>query len=152
MQGNSPSVDLGAGRRDDHQAWADWARIGAIIAVASIHVLGPVSIGGPLSGTPFWWAVNTLKGFPHTARLYGSLDDKGRTAFLEGRLSASSLNASQRTQAASLQPLLPQAMQGFPADSVLLRLLNQRPPPFQAQRPPTISPIAPSRMRVATST
>ena len=80
---------------------------------------------------PFWWAVNTLKGFPHTARLYGSLDDEGRTAFLEGRLSASSLNASQRTQAASLQPLLPQAMQGFPADSVLLRLLFRGSPSYR---------------------
>jgi surface polysaccharide O-acyltransferase-like enzyme len=60
MQGVSPSPALGAGRVDGHQAWADWARIAAIVAVVSIHVLGPVSIGGPLVGTPFWWAVNII--------------------------------------------------------------------------------------------
>ncbi len=72
---------------------------------------------------PLWWAVNALKGFPHTAQFYGSLDDAGRTALLEGRLSPTSLSPSQMAQAASLQPLLAQAMQSFPIDSLSLRLL-----------------------------
>ena len=72
---------------------------------------------------PFWRAVNALKGFPHTAQFYGSLDDARRTALLEGRLPVSALTASQVAQAVSLQPLLPQALQSFPLDSVRLGLL-----------------------------
>ena len=74
---------------------------------------------------PFYGAVTMLKGFPHTAQLYGSLDDAGRTALLEGPLPASALNTPQRTQAVSLQPFLPQAMQRFPTDSVFLGLLSR---------------------------
>ena len=73
---------------------------------------------------PFWLAVTMLKGYPHTAQLYGSLDDAGRTALLEGRLPASALSPSQIAQAASLQPQLPQALQRFPPDLVLLGLLD----------------------------
>ncbi len=73
---------------------------------------------------PFWGAVNVVKGFPHTAQLYGSLDNAGRTALLEGRLPASALSAAQLTQAVSLQPLLPQAMQNVPPDSVFLGLIS----------------------------
>ena len=73
---------------------------------------------------PFWDAVNVVKGFPHTAQLYGSLDNAGRTALLEGRLPASALSAAQLTQAVSLQPLLPQAMQNVPPDSVFLGLIS----------------------------
>jgi len=73
---------------------------------------------------PFWGAVNVIKGFPHTAQLYGSLDNAGRTALLEGRLPASALSAAQLTQAVSLQPLLPQAMQNVPPDSVFLGLIS----------------------------
>jgi len=69
---------------------------------------------------PFYMAINTLKGFPHTMQLYGSLDAGGRTALLEGRLPASALSASQVAQAVALQPQLPQALQNFPADSILL--------------------------------
>ena len=79
---------------------------------------------------PFWWAVNTLKGFPHPAQLYGSLGDEERAALLEGRLSPTSLGASQLTHAASLQPLLPQAMQSFPANSVRLGLLFRGSPSY----------------------
>lgn len=71
---------------------------------------------------PFWWAVNSLKMYPHTARLYGSLDDTGRAALLEGRLSASALGPAQLAEATSLLPLLPHAIQQFPNDSVMLRL------------------------------
>jgi surface polysaccharide O-acyltransferase-like enzyme len=49
-----------AGRVNDHQAWADWARIAAIVAVVSIHVLGPVSFRGSLVGTPFWWLATVI--------------------------------------------------------------------------------------------
>ncbi len=80
---------------------------------------------------PFWQAVNILKGFPHTAQLYGSLGDEGRTALVEGRLSPVSLSAAQLAQAASLQPLLPQAMQSFPMDSVRLRLLFRGSPSYR---------------------
>ncbi|MDQ2798588.1 MAG: hypothetical protein M3Y13_02970, partial [Armatimonadota bacterium] len=71
---------------------------------------------------PFWGLVNRVKGFPHTAQLYGSLDDAGRAALLKGNLPASALSATQLAQAVSLQPLLPQALQAFPPDAVLLRL------------------------------
>ena len=72
---------------------------------------------------PFYLTINFLKGFPHTAQLYGSLNDAARTALLEGRLPASTLGASQMAQAVSLQPLLPQALQNLPADVVWLGLL-----------------------------
>ena len=71
---------------------------------------------------PFWLEVNLFKGFPHTAQLYGSLDDAGRTAFLEERLPASALSPSQLAQAVSLQPFLPEALQHFPPATVLLGL------------------------------
>ena len=71
---------------------------------------------------PFSRVVNTLKGYPHTVQLYSSFDDAGRMALLEDRLSASSLSAAQFAQASSLQPFLPQAMQSFPVDSVMLGL------------------------------
>ncbi len=71
---------------------------------------------------PFSLAVSTLKGYPHTTHLYSSLDDAGRAALLEGRLSASTLSPAQLAEAASLLPMLPQALQSFPADSVLLNL------------------------------
>lgn len=73
---------------------------------------------------PFWLAITMLEGYPLTAQLYGSLDDAGRTALLEGRFPAWTLSAPQLAQAVSLQPQLPQAMQSFPADSVLLGLLD----------------------------
>jgi len=71
---------------------------------------------------PFWMVVITLDRYPHTTHLYGSLDDAGRTALLEGRLPVSALSPAQLAEATSLLPLLPQAMQSFPADSVLLSL------------------------------
>ncbi len=71
---------------------------------------------------PFSMTVLTLKGYPHTINLYGSLDDMGRAALLAGRLPVSALTPAQLAEAASLLPLLPQAMQTFPADSVLLSL------------------------------
>ena len=74
---------------------------------------------------PFWLAITTLKGFPHTAQLYGSLNDAGRTALLEGRLPVSVLSTSQLAQAVLLQPQLPQAMQNYPSDAVLLSLLSR---------------------------
>gem|GEM_PF-1946803 len=80
---------------------------------------------------PFYGAVTMLKGFPHTAQLYGSLDDAGRTALLEGRLPASALNTPQMAQAVSLQPLLPQAMQSFPVKLVFLGLLSRSPASYR---------------------
>jgi len=71
---------------------------------------------------PFSMAVNTLKGCPHTMHLYGSLDNTGRTALLAGQLPASALGPAQLSEAVSLLPLLPSALQSFPADSVLLSL------------------------------
>lgn len=71
---------------------------------------------------PFSLAVNTLKAYPHTTHLYSSLDDVGRAALLAGRLPASTLSPAQLAEAASLLPMLPQALQSFPADSVLLSL------------------------------
>jgi surface polysaccharide O-acyltransferase-like enzyme len=56
----APAAAAMAGRVDDRQAWADWARILAIVAVVSIHVLGSVSFRASLVGTPFWWAVNII--------------------------------------------------------------------------------------------
>ena len=76
---------------------------------------------------PFYGAVTMLKGFPHTAQFYGSLDDTGRTALLEGRLPVSALSTPQFAQAISLQPFLPQAMQSFPVNSVFLGLLSRSP-------------------------
>lgn len=69
---------------------------------------------------PFSQAVEVITKFPHTLQLYSSLDDAGRTALLEGHLSASALSTVQIAQAASLQPRLLQALQDFPPDSVLL--------------------------------
>ena len=73
---------------------------------------------------PFHLAVSMLKGFPHTAQFYGSLDDTGRTALLKGTLPASALSPVQIAQAVSLQPLLLQAMQNYPPDTVLLGLVS----------------------------
>jgi len=78
---------------------------------------------------PFYQTINFLKGFPHTAQFYGSLDDAGRVALLTGRLPVSALSAPQVTQAVSLQPLLPQALQNFPPDSVFLGWLCRPPAP-----------------------
>ncbi len=71
---------------------------------------------------PFFGAADALKRYPHTTHLYGSLDDMGRAALLAGRLPVSALTPAQMAEAASLLPLLPQAMQTFPADSVLMSL------------------------------
>ena len=71
---------------------------------------------------PFYDAINVFKQFPHTVQLYGTLDDTGRTALLEGRLPATALSAAQLAQASSLQPFLPQAMQTGPISSVYLGL------------------------------
>ncbi len=72
---------------------------------------------------PFRFVASALKRLRHTTQLYGSLEDMGRVALLDGRLPASALSASQLTQALSLQPMLPQALQSFPATSVFLGLL-----------------------------
>jgi len=69
---------------------------------------------------PFCMDVVALDRYPHTIHLYGSLEDAGRTALLAGHLPVSTLNPGQLTEATSLLPLLPQALQSFPADSVLL--------------------------------
>ena len=45
-----------------------------------------------------------LKAIHTRADFYGTLDDDRRTALLEGRLPASTLNAAQLTQAISLTP------------------------------------------------
>ena len=71
---------------------------------------------------PFYMEINLFKNFPHTAQLYGSRDDAGRTALLEGRLPTSALSALQLTQVASLQPFLPEALQHFSPATVLLGL------------------------------
>jgi len=63
-----------------------------------------------------------LKGYAHTAHLYGSLDDAERTALLKGHLPVSVLTPGQLAEATSLLPLLPQALQSFPADAVRLSL------------------------------
>ena len=72
---------------------------------------------------PFNPAIAALTGLPHTVQLYAGLDDTQRTALLGGHLPTSALSPSQIAQAISLQPLLPQAMQNFPAASVFLGLL-----------------------------
>ncbi len=71
---------------------------------------------------PFSMTIDTLKAYPHTTHLYNSLDDAGRAALLAGHLPVSTLSPAQMTEASSLLPLLPQALQSFPADSVLLSL------------------------------
>ncbi|MDQ2799415.1 MAG: hypothetical protein M3Y13_07205 [Armatimonadota bacterium] len=74
---------------------------------------------------PFWLAISFLKGFPHTAQLYGSLNDTGRTTLLEGLLPAAALSPAELAEAVSLQPSLPQALQDFPPDAVFLGLLSR---------------------------
>jgi len=69
---------------------------------------------------PFFEATYPMKDCPHTVHLYESLDEAGRAALLAGRLPVSALSPGQLTEATSLIPLLPQALQSFPADSVLL--------------------------------
>ena len=81
---------------------------------------------------PFWMAIMTLNRYPHTIHLYGSLDDAGRTALLVGRLPVSALTPEQLTEATSLLPLLPQALQSLPADSVLLALPDEWSPSSRA--------------------
>ena len=76
---------------------------------------------------PFYLAISVFKGFPHTVQFYGSLDDAGRTALLEGRLPTSALSPSQMGQAVLLEPLLLTAMQNFPPDSVILSLFTGSP-------------------------
>ena len=71
---------------------------------------------------PFNDATSLPKYFSHTVHFYGSLDDAGRTALLGAGLSASTLSPSQLTEAVPLLPLLPQAVQNYPPDAVLLRL------------------------------
>ena len=71
---------------------------------------------------PFEDATSLSKYFSHTVHLYGSLDDAARTALLAGRLPASALSPSQLTEAVPLLPLLPQTVQNYPPDAVLLRL------------------------------
>jgi len=71
---------------------------------------------------PFFQAADALKRYPHTTHLYGSLDDMGRAALLAGRLPVAALTPAQLAEAISLLPPLPQALQSFPADSVLLGL------------------------------
>ena len=80
---------------------------------------------------PFYSAVTVLKGFPHTAQLYGSLDEVGRSTLLAGCLPASALSLSQLAQAAALQPYLPAALQHSPPDSVLLGLLSRSPASYR---------------------
>ena len=100
---------------------------------------------------PFRSAANALKTYPHTVHLYGSLDDTGRTALLEGQLPISALSPAQMEEATSLLPFLPQAMQNFPVASMWLRL----PYPQRAtdrivfgETPPTklemVTPLSPS--------
>ena len=95
---------------------------------------------------PFYGAVVMLKGFPHTAQLYGSLDDTERTALLDGRLPASALSPSQLTQAVSLQPFLPHAMQTFPTDAIRLGLISRSPASYRV----VFGQIPRMRLEVAT--
>ncbi len=80
---------------------------------------------------PFYSAVTVLKGFPHTAQFYGSLDNAGRSALLAGYLPASALSPPQLAQAVALQPFLPAALQHSPPDSVLLGLLARSPASYR---------------------
>ena len=82
------------------------------------------------------WKSTLIKGYPRTAQLYGSLDDAGRTALLAGRLPASALGPSQLAQALSLQPFLPEALQHFPPDSVLLGFGQSHPMRLEITTPP----------------
>ncbi|MDQ2799349.1 MAG: hypothetical protein M3Y13_06870 [Armatimonadota bacterium] len=71
---------------------------------------------------PFSDATSLSKYFSHTVHLYGGLDDVGRAALLAGRLPASALSPSQVMEAVPLLPLLPQVLQNYPPEAVLLRL------------------------------
>ena len=84
--------------------------------------------------------VNTLKGFPRTIQLYGSLTDAERTALLGGHLPTLDLNTSQLAQAVALQPFLPAALQHFPPDSVLLGLGPEPRMRLEISTPPLPAP------------
>ncbi len=60
----------------------------------------------------------------HTVHLYANLDDAGRTSLLAGHLPVFALNTAQLTEAVSLVPLLPQALQNFSPDVVSLGLVS----------------------------
>jgi len=95
---------------------------------------------------PFWSAVNAQKRYPHTIHLYGSLDDTGRTALLEGRLPVSALTPGQLAEGTSLLPLLPQALQAFPPNSVLLGLVRR----WASSDPVFFGAAPPMRLEVST--